>query len=145
MSSALEDSLISLRRIVRVNESNAKALAKKVDMATSELLTLQMLADTPGMSPGELAKAMGLSPVTSTVILQKLEIRNLIRKVRSESDKRRLEVQLTPQGKAELLNTPSSTQHKFASRFSNLPNWEQHQIAAVLARVTELIEAPKGV
>ncbi|MCQ8897770.1 MarR family transcriptional regulator [Limnobacter humi] len=141
MSTALEDSLIALRRIIRATESSARALAKRADMATSELHTLQVVEDNPGISPGELARALGLSPVTSTVILQKLEGRNLVCKVRSLNDKRRLEVQLTDQGRQELVQAPSSLQGRFRSEFSTLPAWEQHQIAAVLGRVSGLLGA----
>ncbi|HEX4855251.1 MAG TPA: MarR family transcriptional regulator [Limnobacter sp.] len=141
MESTLQDSLISLRRIIRATESGARELAKKADMATSELLTLQSVADNPGVSPGELAKALSLSPVTSTVILQKLESRGLIQKIRSKADKRRLEVVLTDKGRHEVNDAPSSLQTRFAERFSQLEPWEQHLIAAVLGRVTKLMGA----
>ena len=141
MNSTLQDSLISLRRIIRATESGARELAKKADMATSELLTLQAVADNPGISPGELAKSMTLSPVTSTVILQKLEGRGLIEKIRSSVDKRRLEVVLTDKGKHEVNDAPSNLQTRFADRFKQLDNWEQHLIAAVLGRVTTLLGA----
>ena len=130
MDSTLQESLISLRRIIRATESSARELAKKADMATSELLTLQSVADNPGISPGELAKSLSLSPVTSTVILQKLESRGLIEKIRSTVDKRRLEVVLTDKGKHEVNDAPSSLQ-----------TWEQHLIASVLGRVTTLLGA----
>lgn len=141
MDSTLQDSLISLRRIIRATESGARELAKKADMATSELLTLQSVADNPGISPGELAKSMSLSPVTSTVILQKLESRGLIEKIRSTVDKRRLEVVLTEKGKHEVNDAPSSLQTRFSERFSQLQGWEQHLIASVLGRVTMLLGA----
>ncbi|WP_138519493.1 MarR family winged helix-turn-helix transcriptional regulator [Limnobacter alexandrii] len=141
MDSTLQDSLISLRRIIRATESGARELAKKADMATSELLTLQSVADNPGISPGELAKSLSLSPVTSTVILQKLESRGLIEKIRSTVDKRRLEVVLTEKGKHEVNDAPSSLQTRFAERFAQLQGWEQHQIASVLGRVTALLGA----
>lgn len=141
MDSTLQDSLISLRRIIRATESGARELAKKADMATSELLTLQSVDDNPGISPGELAKSLSLSPVTSTVILQKLESRGLIEKIRSTADKRRLEVVLTEKGKREVNDAPSSLQTRFAHRFGQLPNWEQHLIASVLGKVTTLMGA----
>lgn len=141
MKNTLENSLISLRRIIRATEASAKELAKLADMATSELLTLQLVADTPGISPGDLAKALTLSPVTSTVILQKLEQRGLIEKRRSNEDKRRLEVVLTEQGEREAKAAPSSLQARFAHNFSLLPEWEQHQIAATLGKVTHLMGA----
>lgn len=141
MDSTLQESLISLRRIIRATESSARELAKKADMATSELLTLQSVADNPGISPGELAKSLSLSPVTSTVILQKLESRGLIEKIRSSVDKRRLEVVLTDKGKHEVNGAPSSLQTRFAERFAHLQSWEQHLIASVLGRVTKLLGA----
>jgi DNA-binding MarR family transcriptional regulator len=141
MDSTLQETLISLRRIIRATESGARELAKKADMATSELLTLQSVADNPGISPGELAKSLTLSPVTSTVILQKLEARGLVDKIRSKKDKRRLEVVLTEKGRKEVDDAPSSLQMRFAERFGQLAAWEQHQIASVLGRVTILLDA----
>lgn len=141
MDNTLQNSLISLRRIIRVTESSARELAKKADMATSELLTLQAVSDNPGISPGELAKSMNLSPVTSTVILQKLESRGLIDKIRSKVDKRRLEVALTEKGKHEVNDAPSSLQTRFSERFAQLQDWEQQLIASVLGRVTILLGA----
>ena len=99
------------------------------------------MADNPGISPGELAKSLSLSPVTSTVILQKLESRGLIEKIRSTVDKRRLEVVLTDKGKHEVNDAPSSLQTRFADRFEQLQSWEQHLIASVLGRVTTLLGA----
>lgn len=138
MNTALEDSLMALRRIARQNTSNTKEVAKKSELASSDLQTLQTIADAPNISPGELAKALGLSPVTSTVILQKLENRQLVRKVRSLHDKRRLEVELTHEGVAELHKAATNFQTQFAMHFEHLPAWEQHQIAAVLVKVAEL-------
>lgn len=138
MNKALEDSLMALRRIARQNTSNTKESAKKYDLASSDLQILQTIADSPGISPGELAKMLGLSPVTSTVILQKLETRQLVRKVKSLSDKRRLEVELTPEGLSELHKAALVFHTQFASQFEGLPTWEQHQIAAVLEKVAHL-------
>ncbi|MFN4330297.1 MAG: MarR family winged helix-turn-helix transcriptional regulator [Limnobacter sp.] len=141
MTNALEDSLVALRRIIRATESDSRALAKRADMATSELHTLQVVEDNPGISPGELARALGLSPVTSTVILQKLESRELVQKIRSRQDKRRLEVVLTERGRQELGQAPSSLHRVFSHHFTELAPWEQHQIAAVLGRVIGLLGA----
>jgi MarR family transcriptional regulator, organic hydroperoxide resistance regulator len=142
MNTALEASLIAIRRIVRLNKSDTKALAKKVDLAASDVLILQTLADTPNISPGELALMLGLSPVTATVILQKLENRLLIQKVRNVKDKRRLEVQLTAKGEAELQGSPSQAHSQFVAEFEHLPAWEQLQIAAVLTKIALLISPP---
>jgi DNA-binding MarR family transcriptional regulator len=141
MNSSLQDSLVSLRRIIRATETSARELAKQADMATSELLTLQLVADNPGISPGDLAKSLSLSPVTSTVILQKLESRGLVKKIRCKADKRRLEVVLTEKGSYEVNDAPSSLQTRFTEGFSQLQDWEQHLIASVLARVTTLLGA----
>ena len=141
MNTALDSSLSSLRRISRVTEAGARDLARKSNMATTELLTLQQVADNPSISPGSLAKSLSLSPVTSTVILQKLEAKGLIHKIKSPSDKRRLEVHLTPEGLREVSSAPSNVQNTFMENFEKLPAWEQHQIAAVLGKITALLNA----
>ena len=141
MNNPLDSSLVSIRRILRVTEASARDLARKSNMATTEVLTLQIVADSPGVSPGSLAKAMSLSPVTLTVILQKLETKGLIEKVKHKDDKRRLEIKLTPEGIEKINQAPDSLQAQFTERFNQLNAWEQHQIAAVLGQVTSLLNA----
>ncbi|NJM31920.1 MAG: winged helix-turn-helix transcriptional regulator [Limnobacter sp.] len=140
-SSTLEYTLVALRRIIRATESGSRELARRSGMSTSEVLTLQAVADNPGISPGELARTLGLSPVTSTVILQKLETKGFISKAKSPADKRRIQVMLTKTGQKETASAPSSLHVRFMEKFENLPPWEQHFLAAALGKVTDLLGA----
>ena len=65
----------------------------------------------------------------------------MIKKIKNQLDKRKLEVVLTDQGEEEIAQAPDSVQVQFMKNFLELPEWEQHQIAAVLGKITSLMHA----
>src|SRR5690606_11165119 len=89
----------------------------------------------------ELADAMSLSQATVTSIMDRLENRHLILRVRSQTDKRKIHPQLTADGNALLDNAPTLLQDDFVRKFKQLHDWEQHMIIASIQRVAEMMDA----
>jgi DNA-binding MarR family transcriptional regulator len=63
---------------------------------------VQLAALNPGLTQAEIADALGTDRVSLIAIIDKLEARDLIRRERSVSDRRRQELQVTPEGRALL-------------------------------------------
>ncbi|HEX9461014.1 MAG TPA: MarR family winged helix-turn-helix transcriptional regulator [Alphaproteobacteria bacterium] len=64
----------------------------------SEWRHLRTLYDEDGLTPVEISQRIGIERASSTAVLQSLERRQLIRRVRSRKDRRNLHVFLTPTG-----------------------------------------------
>jgi DNA-binding MarR family transcriptional regulator len=93
------------------------------------------------VTPGELAKEVSLSQATVTGILDRLEKKGMVERQRSLLDKRKVIIELTFQGKAQLENSPQPLHYRFSSRLAMLPIESQKNISAVLEQIVEMMEA----
>lgn len=94
-----------------------------------------------GVNSSQVAKSVNLSAATVTNILDRLENKNLISRVRDTQDKRKVGLYLTDNGKALLLNAPQALQEHFIDKFSNLAQWEQSQLLSSMERLSEMMDA----
>lgn len=135
------DVLITLRRIIRAIDMRSRHLMQQAGLTGPQLLVLQALGQHTRMSAGELAKEVNLSQGTVTSILDRLEKRGLILRLRSETDRRKVHVTLTGEGETQLAAAPTLLQERFIDRFQQLKDWEQSQILASLQHLAEMMDA----
>lgn len=137
----LDESILrSLRRISRAIGLYSRQIASRYQLTTPQLVCLRHLRSEP-CSPGELARAISLSPPTVTGILDRLEARGLIVRERHPSDKRRLVVGITDEGLQLLRAAPMPLHEKFAANLARLGNGDQLQIDKTLKQVVAMMEA----
>lgn len=141
MNNRSDSALIALRRILRVTELNSRSLAHQSELTTSQLMVLQRVAEEGSALPSCIAKSIGLQQATITVLVNKLEDAGLVTRRRDTKDRRRVWIELTPEGRATLERSPDLLQHRFESGFASLEEWEQSMIIAALERVAALLDA----
>ncbi|MDX5299614.1 MAG: MarR family transcriptional regulator, partial [Gammaproteobacteria bacterium] len=78
---------------------------------------------------------------TVTTIIDRLELRGLIVRERSQADKRKVHALLTEAGNELLDRAPRPLQDAFIQRFQALEDWEQNMIIASLQRVAQMMDA----
>ena len=84
---------------------------------------------------------MHLSQGTLTGILQRLEQRGLVTRQRSDTDRRAIIVEITPEGRKLVESAPSLLQDRFLHELEQLQDWERTMILATLQRVAGLMGA----
>lgn len=137
----IEAVLITLRRIIRAADLHSKHLVKTAGLTAPQLLLLQAIRERGDVTIGELAKEVNLSQATVTTILDRLEKRELVYRVRSQQDKRKVNAYLTESGGEMLSSAPIPLQAHFIRRFRSLPDWEQTMILSALQRVGHMMDA----
>ena len=137
----LEDVLVALRRVIRATDLHSKYLARTTGLTTPQMLLLQTIRHKGAITIGELANEISLSQATVTAILDRLEKRQLVTRVRSTEDKRKVHVHLTESAHSTLEKAPIPLQQQFSQQFSELHDWEQTQILSVLQRVATMMNA----
>jgi DNA-binding MarR family transcriptional regulator len=93
-----------LRELIRVNRAYQSAV-EKMDEAFFTLLgvnrtdgrCLDVIDQRPGITAGELAVAVGLSPGAVTTALDRLEEHGFVDRARDPADRRRVTLKLTPE------------------------------------------------
>ncbi len=137
----IDEVLTSLRRVIRAIDLHSKQLVKTASVTGPQLRLLQLIRAKGDATASELADAMSLSQATVTSILDRLEDRQLIERIRSLTDKRKIHPRLTDGGNALLDRAPAALQDSFVRKFDQLQSWEQHMIIASLQRVAEMMDA----
>ena len=140
-SDKIEEVLVALRRLIRATDLHSKKLVKLASVTGPQLLLLKILASKDNLTISQLARDMSLSQATVTSILDRLQKRQLIERVRSSSDKRKVHPRLTEQGRELLAKAPPGLQDNFVNRFRTLDDWEQSMIIASLQRIAEMMDA----
>lgn len=136
-----EELLISIRRVIRAIDLHSKQLNKSSGLTGPQLLIMQELGRIKGVMASQVAKNINLSAATVTNILDRLESRNLIERVRSSEDKRRVSLFLTEDGKNKLINAPLPLQDHFIRRFCDINEWEQSQLLSSMQRIATMMDA----
>jgi DNA-binding MarR family transcriptional regulator len=136
-----EEVLVSLRQIIRATDLHSRRLGRDTGLTTPQLVVLRAISEQGAPAVSEIARSVSLSQATVTTILNRLQSNGLVRRERSRSDKRRVNVHLSGLGKRLLETAPEPLQDSFISRFSALEDWEQHLIVAALQRVAAMMDA----
>lgn len=131
----------ALRRIIRAVDLYSRSLIQRHRLTGPQLVVLKAIADGHPSSIREIARAVHLSQATVTGILDRLEARDLVKRTRSQDDRRRVIVSLSPRAEDKLRSAPPLLQDHFMQRFVELEEGEQGSILASLERVVALMEA----
>ena len=126
----------SLLRLARKLRRETEALG-----VTSHQVTLLWLVRTrPGLSLRELAAEEGISAPSLSGHVDRLEAAALLRRVRSTDDRRRVGLELTPEGQALLKRVRARRTSWLARRLALLSEEERERIEAALPALEALLE-----
>lgn len=136
-----QELLIALRKVIRAIDLHSKHLSKTSGLTSPQLLILLEIDKAPAINSSQVAKNVNLSAATVTSILDRLENKDLISRVRDSQDKRKVSLYLTENGKTILLKAPQALQENFINSFSNLAEWEQSQLLSSTERLADMMNA----
>ncbi len=136
-----EELLIALRKIIRAIDMHSRKLNKEVGLTGPQLMVLQNVGKHSGVMVREIAETINLSSATVTSVLDRMEARGLINRVRSTVDKRKVGVYLTEVGEQALSTAPLPLQENFTNKFNALQEWEKSQMVATLQRLASMMDA----
>ena len=141
MTNRSVDALVALRQIQRKVEVATRKLSRETNLSPSQLRVLEILVEKNRCTLGEIAKETQLSNATITALIDKMESRGLVIRVRGHEDRRRVWLELTPAGRQSAEDAPTSLQNIFETRFANLESWEQAMLVAALEKVASILDA----
>ncbi|UJJ30166.1 MarR family winged helix-turn-helix transcriptional regulator [Halopseudomonas maritima] len=141
----MHDLYLALRRLQRASEIHAKRLGRHSGLTPIQLLILHSIKAMGESTLGDLARQVSVSQATLSTIIDRLESRDLLQRVRSTSDKRKVHLALTEKGLAAIQAEPALLPAAFLERFGQLADWEQLMLLASLQRVAGLLEAGQQV
>jgi len=88
---------LAMQRYQRSVQAFDDAAGRQLGLGPADLRCLDWLADGP-KTVGQLAAATGLRPAGTTALIDRLTKRGLVERIRTESDRRQVLVQMTEEG-----------------------------------------------
>ncbi|MFD1382193.1 MarR family winged helix-turn-helix transcriptional regulator [Rhodanobacter aciditrophus] len=140
-SQHLHDVLVHLRRIIRATDLQSKRVVKACGLTIPQIMVLRAIEELGDVTVRRISDNVSLSQATVTTILNRLEERKLVERVRAQKDKRIVNARLTESGTEMLLTTPPLLHEKFIAEFEALDGWEQTQMLSSLQRVAMMMNA----
>jgi len=117
------------------------ALAEQVGLGATEAKTLFILSSRGPLTAGEIAKETGLTTASVTSLLDRLESKGCVRRVRDTQDRRRVIVEPNELWLAELAGVFDTLQEAFAPLLDAYNDEQLTAIADFLIRAARLSRA----
>jgi len=133
--------LTALRRVLRATDLHDREVATSVGLTTVQLRLLKFIRETESANAKTLASRVHVSQATITVLLDKLEMKQMIERRLSSTDRRQKLIHTTKIGRDALDAAPDPMQRAFIQRFEQLEDWEQMMLMAAVERIAYLMDA----
>lgn len=135
------DIVNALRRIVRAIELYSQDVYKNFGLTGPQLWALKTLHRRGALATTDLAQALAVQPSTLSVLVDRLEKRGFVRRIRPREDRRFVEIELTAQGVALAARAPEPAQGRLLHGLRGLPPRELRAIRSSVNRLVDMMEA----
>lgn len=133
--------LQALRRIIRAIEIHSHRLSQNHQITGPQLGCLLAIKQHGALTATGLARTVFLSPSTVVGIVDRLEEKGLLNRMRSTGDRRQVQLCLTEEGHRLADNAPSPLQETLTGNLKTLPPIELVSITLALDKLVSLMEA----
>lgn len=132
--------LITLRQISRAMSIYSKFLDKNYGLTSPQLLILHELFQSDQIAIGEIARKINLSQATVTDIVDRIEIKGLVTRTKTDLDRRQVLIKITSSGKNIITKKLSLLQKDFLAKFNQLQKWEQHLLLSSVEKIALMMQ-----
>lgn len=131
----------NIRRVFQVVNEQSKKAEKETGITGPQLWAIKIIGDLAPVKTSDLARRMYIHPTTVVGIIDRLESRGLVKRVRSKNDRRVVEIELTAAGKALVAKAPQVAQGLLVSGLEVLPIKRLQDIASALDELVQILGA----
>lgn len=140
-----EETVNNLKRLFHVVNKKSRSMASDAGLSGSQLWALKVLSEEPenSMTVSALARRMHLNPSTVVRMLDGLEIKGYVQRIRSINDRRIVQITISDQGMTIVRNTPDAANSLLINGLRTLSDTKLHTIASGLAQLLAIIETQR--
>ena len=130
-----------IRRIFQVLTEQSRKIENETNLTGPQLWVVKILKETSPLKVSDLARRMYLHPATMVGLLDRLEAKGLLKRTRSETDRRVVYIDLTDQGHELETNSPEVVQNLLVNGLEKLTGQELKIVSDGLERVVNILGA----
>ena len=136
----VKEIIYQIRRLVQARELYTKELNKNYAVTAAQLNCLLALHENGPLPPSQIAKIIMVKSSTVTGIIDRLEQKGLVVRLRNSPDRRVITIQLTAAGKKLANNAPPPIQLKILDGLKKLSKDDIKRIVASLNMLTHMLD-----
>jgi len=129
-----------IRRLMQAGEVYTQELNKKYQVSAPQVNYLLSLYENGPLPLSQVAKHIMVKSSTVTGIVDRLEQKGLVRRVRNSPDRRMIIIELTEAGNALAQHAPPPIQRKIVDGLKRLPASEAEKIVDGLNMLTHMLD-----
>ncbi len=139
-SHTIKNIIYSIRRLMQAGEIYTKELNRKNQISIPQLNCLLVLFEKGTLPPSQIARQIMVNSSTVTGIIDRLEQKKLVRRVRNTIDRRLIYIELTEAGETLAQHAPPPLQHKIMSGLSQLTPDQIAHIESGLGMLVQMLD-----
>lgn len=126
--------LDAVRSIVRALRLNTRAIERATGMSLAQLFVLQHLSEASATSLNDLAARTATHQSSVSVVVKRLAARGYVTSTSSSVDRRRIVIELTPEGQKVLATAPKTFQSELLEGLGQLSAADQASLAKLMVK-----------
>ena len=138
--SVVKDIVGSIRKLVRAVYLDSQKMSRQFGLTGPQSVVVRLLLNNGSMSSTELSRLMYVTPSNMTGIVDRLEKKGLVERVRKEGDRRIALIVLTENGKEMSKNVPDPIEKKLIKQITDLENEHVQILAMAMNQILNLID-----
>jgi len=131
--------LDNIRRLFQFVNEHSKRAVRETGLTGPQLWAIKVIAERAPIRVSELARRMYLHPATVVGIIDRLELRGLVSRTRSRTDRRVVEIDLTPQGRTLVAEAPEVFQGVLLQGLESLSMDTLQEVAGGLDKLVTIL------
>ncbi len=131
----------SIRKLVRAVSLDAQKMSKRFGLTGPQSGVLRNLVNNGSMSSADLSRMMFVTPSNITGIIDRLEKKDLVKRVKKEGDRRVALIALTEAGEALSKSLPDPIEKRFLEELADLDTDGVRILSAAMNQILDLMDA----
>ena len=131
----------NLRRIFQAINEFSKVAEHVSGLTGPQLWALKILSNTSPLRVSDLARLMYLRPATVVGIIDRLEAKGLVTRIRCKKDRRAVDLDLSETGKEVVLKAPEVAQIMLLKGLEKLPDEQFFQVVNGMQLMVQILGA----
>jgi len=138
--SVIQDLVWSVRRLVRAVYLDSQKISKRYGLTGPQSAVIRNLYNNGPMSSADLSRNLFVTPSNITGIIDRLEKKKLVERIKKEGDRRVALITLTDTGKELSKTLPDPIMKKFITELADLEPEHVQLLAMAMNQILNLID-----
>ena len=136
----IKDIVKSIGRLVRAEHLDSQKMSKKFGLTGPQSLVLRLLIKEGALSSADLSRQMYVTPANITGIIDRLEKKGFVERIRKADDRRVALITLTDSGRKLGKTLPDPIEKKIITQLADLEPEHLQILAVAMNQILNLID-----